>query len=80
MCFANKLPDQLSYLQYNQEIIEWVSELKYLGVTFLSQNTFTGGLEKLCQQTQRARTVVDLHVLKHKIISVEYIPDLFDTY
>ena len=79
MCFANKLPNELPYLQYNQEIIEWVSEFKYLGVTFSSQNTFTGGLEKLCQQAQRAQTVVDLHVLKHKTISVEYILDLFDT-
>ena len=79
MCFANKLPNELPYLQYNQEIIEWVSEFKYLGVTFSSQNTFTGGLEKLCQQAQRVQTVVDLHVLKHKTISVEYILDLFDT-
>ena len=34
MCFANKLPNQLPYLQYNQETIEWVNEFKYLGVTF----------------------------------------------
>ena len=74
MCFANKLPDQLPY----QETIEWVNEFEHLGVTFSSQNTFTGGLEKLYQQAQRAQTVVDLHVLKNKTISVEYILDLFD--
>ena len=72
MCFANKLPNELPYLQYNQEISELVSELKYLGVTFSSQNTFTGRLAKFCQQAQRAEIVVDLHVLKHKTISVEY--------
>ena len=33
----------------------------------------------MCQQAQRAQTVVDLHVLKHKTLSVEYILDLFDT-
>ena len=69
----------VSILQYNKKIIEYVNELKYLGVTFSSQNTFTCGLEKLCQQSQRAETVIDLHVLKHKTISVDYILDLFDT-
>ena len=47
-------------------------------MTFSRQNTFTSGLELLCQQAQRAQTV-DLHVLKHKTLSVEYILDLFDT-
>ena len=50
MCFTNKLSNKLPYLQYNQEKIEWVTE--YLGVRI-------GGLEKLCQQPQRAQTVVD---------------------
>ena len=36
------------------------------------------GLEVLCQQAQRAQSVVDLHVLKHKTVSVEYIFNLFD--
>ena len=76
---TNSLINCRTYLQYNQETIEWVNEFKYLGVTFSSQNTFTGGLVKLCQQAQRAQTVVDPHVLKHKTISVEYILDLFDT-
>ena len=79
MCFANKVPNHLPHLRYNEEAIEWVNEFKYLGVTFSRQNTFTSGLGLLCHQAQRAQTVVDLHVLKHKTLSVEYILDLFDT-
>ena len=78
MCFANKVPNHLPSLRYNEEATEWVNEFKYLGVTFSRRNTFTGGLE-MCQQAQRAQTIVDLHVLKHKTLSVEYLLDLFDT-
>ena len=31
------------------------------------------------REVQRAQTIVELHVQKHKTISVEYILDLFDT-
>ena len=72
MCFANKVPNHPQYLRYNEEEIEWVNEFKYLGVTFSGQNTFTGGLEMLCQQAQRAQTVVDLHVLKHKTCLIHW--------
>ena len=46
MCFANKVQNHLPSLRYNEEEIEWVNEFKYLGVTFSSQNTFTGGLKE----------------------------------
>ena len=72
MCFANKVPNHLPYLRHNEEEIEWVNEFKYLGVTFSGQNTFTGGLEMLWQQAQRAQTVVDLHVLKHKTCLIHW--------
>ena len=50
-----------------------------MGVTFSSRNTFTDGLDLLCHQAQIAQTLVDIHVLKHKTVSVKYIIDLFDT-
>ena len=79
MCFARKAPEHLPKLYYNKEVLEWVNQFKYLGVTFSSRNTFTDGLDLLCHQAQKAQALVDLHVLKHKTVSVKYIIDLFDT-
>ena len=36
------------------------------------------GLEVLCQQAQRAQSVVDLHILKHKTVLVQDIFNVFD--
>ena len=57
---------------------ESVTELKYLGVTFSHRNTLLDGLEVLCQQAHRAQSVVDLHILKHETVLVQYIVNLFD--
>ena len=70
MCFARKAPEHLPKLYYNKEVLEWVNQFKYLGVTFPSRNIFTDGLDLLCHQAQKAQALVDLHVLKHKIVSV----------
>ena len=75
MCFARKAPEHLPKLYYNEEVLEWVNQFKYLGVTFSSRNTFTDGLDLLCHQAQKAQALVDLHVLKHKTVSVKYIID-----
>ena len=48
-------------LQYDGTTLEWVNNFKYLGVTFNKSNSFTDGIEKLCQHAQRAQTVLDLH-------------------
>ena len=54
-------------LQYDGTKLEWVNNFKYLGVTFNKSNSFTDGIEELCQHAQRAQTVLDLHFLKHKL-------------
>ena len=36
-------------LQYNGTKLEWVNNFKYLGVTFNKPNSFTDGIEELCQ-------------------------------
>ncbi len=79
MCFARKRPSTIQTLYYDDNILERVDDFKYLGVTFSKTNTFTNGIEVLCQQARRAKTVVDLHTLKHKTLSVKHILDLFDT-
>ena len=79
MCFAKKQPKYIQKVKYNEQTLERVEEFKYLGVTFSSQNKFQHGLEILCQKASRAQTVVDLHLLKHKTLSVRYIMDLFCT-
>ena len=79
MCFAKKSPDHLPKLYYNKEVLEWVNQFKYLGVTLSSRNTFTNSLDSLCHQTQKAQALVDLLVLNHKTVSVKYIIDLLDT-
>ena len=65
-CFDWKAPGYLPTVYYNKEVLEWVNLFKYLGVTFSSRNTFTYGLDLLCQQVLKAQALVDLHVLKHK--------------
>ena len=79
MCFAKKQPKYIQKVKYNEQTLERVEEFKYLDVTFSSQNKFQHGLEILCQKAYRAQTVVDLHLLKHKTLSVRYIMDLFCT-
>ncbi len=80
MCFTQKRKDIiLPSLYYDTTSLNWVTQFKYLGVSFSNRNSFKGGLETLCQQAYRAQTVVDLHILKHKTVSVKYILDLFDT-
>ena len=59
-------------LQYDGTKLEWVNNFKYLGVTFKKSNSFTDGIDELCQHAQRAQTVLDLHFLKHKTVPVSY--------
>ena len=67
----------LPTLYYEENQLESVTEFKYLGITFSHRNTMADGLEVLCQQAQRAQSAVDLHVLKHKTVSIEHIFNLF---
>ena len=76
MCFTKKRPTLLPILSYGEHQLEWVTEVKYLGVTFSHRNTLVGGLEVLCQQAHKAQSVVDLHILKHETVSVQYIFNL----
>ena len=78
MCFTKKRPTVLPILSYGENQLEWVTEFKYLGVTFSHRNTLVDGLEVLCQQAHKAQSVVDLHILKHETVSVQYIFNLFD--
>ena len=64
MCFAKRRPTMLPTLYYEENQLGWVTEFKYLGVTFSHRNTMADGLEVLCHQAQRAQSVVDLHVTK----------------
>ena len=66
-------------LQYDGTKLEWVNNFKYLGVTFNKSNSFTDGIEELCQHAQRAQTVLDLHFLKHKTVPVSYEIEVFNT-
>ena len=77
--FYQKKKPALPRLLYEDHSLQWVEDFKYLGVTFTKSNNLSDGLETLCQQARRAQTVLDLHILKHKTVSVKYIFDLFDT-
>ena len=55
-----------------------MNNFKYLGVTFNKSNSFTDGIEELCQHAQRAQTVLDLHFLKHKTVPVSYEIEVFN--
>ena len=68
-------------LQYDGTKLEWVNNFKYmyLGVTFNKSNSFTDGIEELCQHAQRAQTMLDLHFLKHKTVPVSYEIEVFNT-
>ncbi len=79
MCFTKKALNQTPTLRYGSNVLDWVDDFKYLGVTFSKNNTFVNGLELLCEQARKAQVVLDLHVLKHKTLSVKYILELFDT-
>ena len=67
-------------LQYDGTKLEWVNNFKYLGVTFNKSNSFTDGIEEMCQHAQRAQTVLDLHFLKHKPVPVSYEIELCNTH
>ena len=65
-------------LQYDGTKLEWVNNFKYLGVTFNKSNSFTDGIEELCQHAQRAQTVLDLHFLILKTVPVSYEIKVFN--
>ena len=78
MCFTKEKPTVLPILSYGENQLEWVTEIKYVGITFPHRNTLVDGLEVLCLQAHKAQSVVDLHILKHGTVSVQYIFNLFD--
>ena len=65
-------------MYYGNSSLEWVVELKYLGIIIAQNNTFGSALEHLCQQSKRAQAVLDLHIHRHPTLSVDHIMILFD--
>ena len=41
-------------------------------------NNFTKGMKAICQQASKSQTVIEMHVLKHPTVSLNYIFKLFD--
>ena len=67
-------------LYYDSEPLECVDSFKYLGIDFNNlNNTACRAVEQLCRKAEKARTVIDLHRLRHKTLSFQHILQLFDT-
>ena len=66
-------------LYYDSEPLECVDSFKYLGIDFNNLNNTGRAVEQLCRKAEKARTVIDLHRLRHKTLSFQHILQLFDT-
>ena len=64
---------------YDDKQLECVENFKYLGIEFNRLNNTNCAVEQLCKQAKRSKTVIDLHKLRHKSLSLQHILQLFDT-
>ena len=78
MYVSSKKSKKLPILSYNQKAPQLVNSFKYLGINISRTGKLTEGLTNECQQADRAQNVLDLHILKHPSVSVNYIFELFD--
>ena len=59
-------------LYYDSEPLECVDTFKYLGIEFNNLNNTGRAVEQLCKKAEKARTVIDLHRLRHKTLSFQH--------
>ena len=78
MYVSSKKSKKLPILSYNHKALQFVDSFKYLGINISRTGKLTEGLTNVCQQADRAQTVLDLHILKHPSVSVNHIFELFD--
>ena len=78
MYVSSKKSKKLPILSYNHEALQFVDSFKYLDINISRTGKLTEGLTNVCQQADRAQTVLDLHILKHPSVSVNHIFELFD--
>ena len=64
---------------YDAKQLEYVENFKYLGIEFNRLNNTNCALEQLCIQAKGTKTVIDLHKLRHKSLSIQHILQFFDT-
>ena len=60
-------------------MLKCVDSFKYFGIDFNNLNNTGRAVEQLCREAEKARTVIDLHRLRHKTLSFQHILQLFDT-
>ena len=77
MCQVRSLRS-FQYIATNHKALHFVDSFKYLGINISRTGKLTKGLTNVCQQADRAETVLDLHNLKHPSVSVNYNFELFD--
>ena len=80
MCVSKrrKKPHRIVFM-YGDKQLECVENFKYLGIEFNQLNNTNCAVEQLCKQAKRSKTIIDLHKLKHKSLSLLHILQLFDT-
>ena len=78
MYVSNIKSKNLPMLNYSHEALQFVDSFKYLGINISRTGKLTEGLTNVCQQSDRAEIVLDLHILKHPSVSVDHIFELFD--
>ena len=71
LVYVSKIrPAKLPVIEYNLQPLQWVDSFKYLGVTLSATNNFTKGMKVICQPASKSQTVIEIHVLKHTLLSL----------
>ena len=78
MYVSSKKSKKLLILYYNHKALQLVDSFKFLGINISRPRKLTEGLTNVCQQADRAQTVLDLHILKQPSVSVNHMFELFD--
>ena len=79
MYVSAKTKRNLPAIFCNQEPIDWVQDFKYLEVNIAKNRKLANGLKNIYQHARRARTTLDLHVIKHPSVLIQHIFKLFDS-
>ena len=73
-----KSKSKLLSMFYNNEIVEQVTNVIYLGVTFSSTKKIHSGPNELVRQTSRSQAILNQHILRHPSVTPMQIVEHFD--